>query len=226
VSESPASLFCFDLADPLCYLAAERALHAAIDGPLEWLPVSAGSLPQAARLESFRCQTELECFQEDVERRARALQLQPIRWPDRFPFESKLAMLAATYAKEIGRVVPFAQAAFRQGFAGGHPLDREDFVLVAAAACEMHPRAVLSAIGSSSTAQRLRSAGQIAVDRGVSELPAVVLGEVALCGDQALHWILERAGGGCVAATPRTSALGRSPEPVDDQPFTAETWAG
>jgi 2-hydroxychromene-2-carboxylate isomerase len=218
VSESPARLFCFDLADPLCYLAAERALQAATDGALEWLPVSAGSLPQAGRLESFRCQAELECFQEDVQRRARGLGLQPIRWPDRFPFDGELAMLAATYAKEIGRAVPFAQAAFRQAFAGGHPLEDEDFVLVAAAACEMHPRAVLSAIGSSSTSQRLRSAGEIAVDRGVNELPAVVLGEVALCGEQALDWILERASAGGVTA----SAPEKSAAPAEDRPFTVE----
>lgn len=221
MSELPGRLFCFDLADPLCYLAAERALQAATDGPLEWLPVSAGNLPQAGRLESFRCQAELECFQEDVQRRARGLELQPVRWPDRFPFDGELAMLAATYAKEIGRAVPFAQAAFRQAFAGGHPLEDEDFVLVAAAACEMHPRAVLSAIGSSSTSQRLRSAGQIAVDRGVSELPAVVLGEVALCGEQALDWILERASAGGIA----TGARQRSAAP-DDRPFTVEAWAG
>lgn len=207
MSETPASLFCFDLADPLCYLAAERALQAATAGPLEWLPVSAGGLPQTSRLESLRCRAELEAFQEDVERRAKSLDLQPLRWPDRFPFDSERAMLAATYAKEIGRAVPFAQAAFRQAFAGGHPLDRQDFVLVAAAACEMHPRAVLSAIGSSSTAARLRDAGRVAAERGVGELPAVVLGERALCGEQALSWILERAGAGG-AAQPDTLEVG------------------
>jgi 2-hydroxychromene-2-carboxylate isomerase len=216
VSGSPADLFCFDLADPLCYLAAERALQAAADGPLEWLPVSAGSLARAGRLESLRCQTELECFQEDVQRRAMSLGLQPLRWPDRFPFDGEAAMLAATYAKEIGRAVPFAQAAFRQAFAGGHALDREDFVLVAGAACEMHPRAVLSAIGSASIAQRLARAGQIAVDRGVDELPAVVLGEDALCGEQALSWILERASGDTGAASGDD----------DESSFTLEVWSG
>ena len=69
--------------------------------------------------------------------------LQPIRWPDPFPFDSTLAMQVATYAASIGRTVPFAQAAFRQAFAGGHSLEDADFVLIAAAACEMHPAAVL-----------------------------------------------------------------------------------
>ena len=75
----------------------------------------------------------------EIERRAQELGLQPVRWPDPYPFDSSLAMRAATYAKSIGRTVPFAQAAFRQAFAGGHSLEDPDFVLIAAAACEMHP---------------------------------------------------------------------------------------
>ena len=48
-------------------------------------------------------------------------------------------MLAATYAKHIGRAVAFSLAAFRQAFAGGRDLGDEGTVLIAAAACEMHP---------------------------------------------------------------------------------------
>lgn len=186
-------LFCFEIADPLCYLAAERALQAAKDRPLEWLPVSAGSLPAGPRAGALRCQGELEAFQEDVQRRAARLGLRPIRWPAPFPFEGELAMLAATYAREIGRTVPFAQAALRQAFAGGHALDRKDFVLIAAAACEMHPRAVLGALRASSTAARLRAAGELAVARGVEDLPAIVTPEQTLCGERALDWIIARA---------------------------------
>jgi 2-hydroxychromene-2-carboxylate isomerase len=186
-------LFCFEIADPLCYLAAERALQAARDRPLEWLPVPASSLPAGPRAGALRCQAELEAFREDVQRRAARLGLQPIRWPQPFPFEGELAMLAATYAREIGRTVPFAQAALRQAFAGGHALDREDFVLIAAAACEMHPRAVLGAARASSTAARLRAAGELAAARGVEDLPAIVTPEQTLCGERALEWILDRA---------------------------------
>jgi 2-hydroxychromene-2-carboxylate isomerase len=193
MSVESAGLFCFEIADPLCHLAAERVLQAAQDRPLTWLPVSASSLPAGPRAGAFRCQAEVEAFQEDVERRAARLGLQPIRWPAPFPFDSELAMLAATYAREIGRAVPFAQAALRQAFAGGHALDREDFVLIAAAACEMHPRAVLGAMRASSTAARLQAAGELAAARGVDDLPAVVTPEQTLCGEQALEWIFARA---------------------------------
>ncbi len=82
-------------------------------------------------------------FRADVRRRADELGIQPLRWPEPFPFDSDLAMRVATYAKGIGRVVPFAQAAFRQAFAAGRSLSDPDTVLIAAAACEMHPQAVL-----------------------------------------------------------------------------------
>ena len=55
-------------------------------------------------------------------------------------------MLAATYAKRIGRAVAFSLAAFRQAFAGGRDLGDEDTVLIAGAACEMHPTALLKGI--------------------------------------------------------------------------------
>jgi 2-hydroxychromene-2-carboxylate isomerase len=95
-------------------------------------------------------------------------------------------MLVATYAKSIGRVVPFAQAAFRQAFAGGHSLASTDSVLIAAAACEMHPTAVLKGAGLTSIRERLGSATAEAVGLGVTDVPAVRIGDRILVGRDAL----------------------------------------
>ena len=57
-------------------------------------------------------------------------------------------MRAATFAQKSGRAVAFSLAAFRQAFAGGRDLAETDNVLIAAAACELHPNAVLKAIES------------------------------------------------------------------------------
>ncbi len=149
--------FYFDLSSPLAYLAAEQALavFASAPEPVEWIPVSAAALPGGETFEASRCQTERDVFREEVERRACELGLQPLRWPEPFPFDGALAMRVATYAKSIGRTVPFAQAAFRQAFAGGRSLAQEDSVLIAAAACEMHPAAVLRAASMRSVAEQL-----------------------------------------------------------------------
>ena len=66
-------------------------------------------------------------------------------------------MLAATYAKKVGRGVAFSLAAFRQTFAGGRDIGDENTVLIAGAACEMHPIALTKGIELKSTSQALRS---------------------------------------------------------------------
>ena len=170
---TPAAFY-FDLASPLAYLAAERVLQE-LPGPAEWRPVL------------MREQDGID--RAEIERRAQELGLQPLRWPEPFPFDSSLAMRTATYAASIGRTVPFAQAAFRQAFAGGHSLESEDYVLIAAAACEMHPTAVLRGAAMRSTAQRLAANTAEAMRAGVVEVPAIVAGERVFAGEE----MVERA---------------------------------
>ena len=133
----------------------------------EWVPV---------RLDEpgpFRCAEEVAAYREDVERAALRQDVQPLRWPDPFPADSEFAMLVATYAKQIGRAVAFSLAAFRQAFAGGRDLGERDTVLIAAAACEMHPVAVVKGAELRGTRQRLESASAEARAAGVGEVPAV-----------------------------------------------------
>jgi 2-hydroxychromene-2-carboxylate isomerase len=169
-TDSPApaqARFYFDFASPEAYLAAEQ-VNAALDEVPEWVPVALG--PPA-----FRCAAEIDAYREDTERRARAAGLQAMRWPDPFPFETEWALLAATYAKHIGRAVAFSLAAFRQAFAGGRDLGERDNVLIAAAACEMHPVAVIKGAELRSPRARLAAAPARAAGEGVRSVPALVL---------------------------------------------------
>jgi 2-hydroxychromene-2-carboxylate isomerase len=158
--------FLFDLASPRAYLAAERVNHVLGEVP-EWVPIRGEPGP-------FRCAEEIAAYREDVERAARAQGVQPLRWPDPFPFDSEFALLAATYAKQIGRAVAFSLAAFRQAFAGGRDLSDRDNVLIAAAACEMHPAAVIKGAELRGTRERLEAATEQARAAGVGDVPAVV----------------------------------------------------
>ncbi len=198
---SPAGAFYFDLASPLAYLTAERVLHE-LPGAAEWQPVQASEIPGAQASEipgaqaseipgaqdaPHRAGAAHELSRAEIARRALELGLQPLRWPEPFPFDSSLAMLVATYAKSIGRAVPFAQAAFRQAFAGGHSLQEPDFVLIAAAACEMHPTAVLRAAAMRSVAEQLKATTTAAVALGVREVPALAVGGRIFQGERALE---------------------------------------
>ena len=178
--------FFYDLFSPEAYLAAERIVGLLPEA--EWIPVFAPALPRADLLDGFRCQTDREAFCERIERLAARRGLQPIRWPDPFPSDTAYAMRVATYARRIGRAVAFSLAAFRQAFAGGRDLAVVDNVLIAAAACEMHPNAVTRAAGLTSVARALDEATALAAARGVRDVPAVWLpdGRV-LHGDDALE---------------------------------------
>lgn len=184
-SSTAEAAFYFDLASPLAYLAAEQVLHA-LPGPAEWQPVLACELSPGAASFALRCENEGAVLRENVERRAGALGLQPLAWPADFPFDSEPAMLVATYAKSIGRTVPFVQAAFRQAFAGGRSLAEMDNVLVAAAACEMHPKAVLAGAKMASVRAELSRATARAAEAGVSDVPAVRIGERVFVGERAV----------------------------------------
>src|SRR3982750_4773003 len=148
----------------------------------EWIPVLAADLPGAERYDAFRCAEERNIVLGGFVAQAARRGLQPLRWPDPFPFDSTFAMLAATYARQIGRTVAFALAAYRQAFAGGRVLDI-DGVLIAAAACEMHPAAVMKAVALRSVREALAAATASAVARGVRDVPAVVVGDAAFHGD-------------------------------------------
>jgi 2-hydroxychromene-2-carboxylate isomerase len=162
----PQARFYFDFASAEAYLAAEQ-VNAALPAVPEWVPVALG--PPA-----FRCQAEVDAYREDVERRAATLELQALRWPDPYPPESDWALLVATYAKSIGRAVAFSLAAFRQAYAAGRDLSDRDSVLIAAAACEMHPAAVVRGAELRGTREKLERATAQARAAGVRAVPAVV----------------------------------------------------
>ena len=185
MSDRRASFY-FDLSSPPAYLAAERVLHV-LPRPAEWRPVLARELPGGDSLGAFRCAEEADVFRAEMARRASELALLPIRWPEPFPFDSALAMRVATYAKSIGRAVAFAQAAFRQAFAAGRSLEEADNVLIAAAACEMHPDAVLAASELRAVARELARCTAGAAEAGVLEVPAVTVGERVFLGERALE---------------------------------------
>jgi 2-hydroxychromene-2-carboxylate isomerase len=175
----------YDLSSPEAYLAAERAADVLGAVP-EWQPIHLAAMPGAAALDAFRCAEERDVFRAELERLAAARGLQPLQWPPGWPGDTALAMRVATYAKSIGRVVAFSLAAFRQAFAAGRDLSDPDSVVIAAAACEMHPAAVLKA-ETRGVADALAHATADAAAAGVRGVPAVRVGDRVFHGDAKLE---------------------------------------
>lgn len=181
--DGPPAFF-FDFRDPESYLAAERVLRT-LPVATPWVPIDSTRLPSSS-WDGFRCEADAAAARDRIARTAAERGLQPLRWPAEVPFDSRLALLAAWYAKGIGRVVSFALPAFRQAYAGGHDLSTETPVLLAASACEMHPRAVVQAFERPVIARALDDATDRAIAAGVLRTPAVWTGDAVFHGDDGL----------------------------------------
>jgi 2-hydroxychromene-2-carboxylate isomerase len=176
--EGVQPVFYYDLGSPESYLAAERVM-AALPVVPEWTPIEASVL-------AHRAPADPAARRAAVEREAASRHVQPLRWPSGWPADVRAAMIAATYAKQIGRAVAFSLAAFRQAFAGGRDLTDENTILIAAAACEMHPRAVVQALGRASVAAALAAATAEAAAAGVRDVPALRIGTVVFHGGEGI----------------------------------------
>lgn len=194
------AVFYYDFSSPYSYLAAERIsplfAEAGAEQP-EWQPISFGHLIQATGRVPWSLQPDgpNAADLEEIERRAAERGLPEIRYPRGWPAGnySLNPLRAAIYAKESGRVVSFSLAAFRQVFATGRDMSDLDNVLLAAAACELHPNAVLKGIETKSVKEELKRATDEAIALGVTGIPTVSVGGELFWGDDRLEEAAEAA---------------------------------
>lgn len=171
--------FYYDFATPDSYLAIERLVHTLGVVP-ELIPVRRADLDQPAPLRPEPGDVAARSVMAET---IAARGLQPLRWPAAWPFDDTLALQAATYARGIGKVAAFSLAALRQAYAGGADLGGEQTVVLAGAACEIHPRALLTGVTTKGTASALARAAASAREDGVRDLPAVVVAGAVFYGD-------------------------------------------
>lgn len=191
---SERATFYFDFSSPYAYLAAERIsglfAEARVEQP-EWQPISFGHvLKETGRVPwSLQPDGPNQADLDEIQRRAAERGLPEVRYDPGWPTESYslVPARAAIFAKEAGKVVSFSQAALRQRFAAGRDLSEIDNVLIAAAACELHPRAVIKGIETKSVKERLQQATAEAIARGVTGVPTVAVGDELFWGDDRLE---------------------------------------
>ncbi len=195
---SERATFYYDFSSPYSYLAAERIsglfAESGIEQP-EWQPISFGHILKETGRRPWSFEEDRRAHFGEIQRRADQRGLPEVVYPDGWPLDnySLKPVRAAVYAKESGRVVSFSLACFRQVFAGGKDMSDVDNVLVAAAACELHPNAVLKGIETQSVKEKLRAATDEALALGLVGIPTVAVEERLFWGDDRLEEAVEAA---------------------------------
>jgi 2-hydroxychromene-2-carboxylate isomerase len=183
----PEAIFYFDLGSPYAYLAAER-IHEVLPEPIRWQPVSLGAIFKVTGRSSWSLgdPERRQSGMAEVERRALAYGLPPVRWPEPWPGNYLTAMRAATFADRKGVGREFALQAFRSAFRDGHDLSVPERVFEAARNAGLDPREVEEGTGDPEIKLALREATDAAHEFGVFGVPTIAVGDELFWGDDRL----------------------------------------
>jgi 2-hydroxychromene-2-carboxylate isomerase len=190
----PRPVFYFDFNSPYAYLAAVRIEDFVPDA--EWRPIAFPILlHQLGRLEEV-LQRDFPNVLPEVRERAAARGLPPLEPPPGWPVESwSLAPLRATvFATERGLGREFALAAFRKVFVESRSLAASEGLRDAAAEAALDPDEVAAAIQRADIKQRLKDQTNAAIERGITGIPTVEIGDELYWGDDHLEEVAAALG--------------------------------
>ena len=184
----PRVTFYFDLGSPYAYLAAER-VETVLHAPVEWQPVLLGGLFKANGRSSWALgdYRRRQAGMAEVERRTRDYGLAPMRWPDPWPTNYLVAMLASTFAFTVGRGREFTHQAFRNAFQKGWELGIPERVFETGTQAGLDRDELARATHDGELKQTLRRATDFAHELGVIGVPTVAIDEELFWGDDRLE---------------------------------------
>src|SRR4051812_5085025 len=180
--------FYYDFNSPYAYLAAERIDEFVPDA--EWRPFAFPILlNQVGELDERLSNLDVAPVVEEVRRRASGRGLPDFAPPDAWPVQSwsLTPLRAALVADELGRHREFALAAFRKAFVESRSLADLDNVLAAAAEAGLDPDEIAAGIQRDDIKERLKGNTAEALERGVTGIPTVAIGDELFWGDDRLE---------------------------------------
>jgi 2-hydroxychromene-2-carboxylate isomerase len=181
-----APRFFVDVGSPYAYLAAERIERVLPVAPV-WEPLLLGAI-FAERGSGSWAQTDgRDAGMAEVERRAAAYDLPPVRWPAPWPGNMLLAMRAAVAAADAGAGRAFLLAALRLGFRDGRDLSDPAAVADAASTAGIEEDLVLAAAATPAVKGALRARTESAIALGVRGVPTILVGAQPFWGDDRLE---------------------------------------
>jgi 2-hydroxychromene-2-carboxylate isomerase len=194
VTAEPATFY-YDLSSPYAYLAAARIDSLLPDAT--WRPIAFGIVIRERGKVPWSMGEGRASGIAEIERRAAARGLPPLRWPRGWPVENySLAPLRASMrAEREGVLKPFTLALYRIAFAEGASLAEVENVMRAAAEVGLDEERVAAAIAESEAKERLRGYTDEALARGVTGVPTVAVGGRLFWGDDRLEEAAAAAAG-------------------------------
>lgn len=214
-----APRFFLDVGSPYAYLAGERIERVLPVAP-SWEPVLLGGIFKETGRSSWARTEARDEGMRDIERRAEAIGLPPMRWPEPWPGDGLAAMRVAVAAAEghggpgaamravsgatvSAGVAPgraFLLAAMRVAFRDGRNMAVEESILDAAAEAGLDGPALLEAARTPEVKAALRARTEAALALRAIGVPTVVVGAEVFWGDDRLD--------DAAAATRAANAIG------------------
>jgi 2-hydroxychromene-2-carboxylate isomerase len=181
----------FDLVSPYAYLAVARAATV-LPEPPELEPVLLGAIFKWRGSGSWADTSARETRMADIEARARRYGLPPLAWPPAWPTSALPAMRAATWAKQQGRLDPFAQAVYRAEFVRGRAPCDVGVLAACADEAGLDGDEIADVIQRPEIKEELRRATALAWEAGVRGVPTLIVRDDIYYGDDQLEMATQR----------------------------------
>ena len=182
------AVFYYDFNSPYAYLAAER-IDELVPGA-EWRPIAfAILLNQLGELDKRLTNLNTAPIVEEITARAADRGLPPFAPPEVWPVESwsLTPLRAALVAEELGRQREFALAAFRKSFVESRCLAEIDNVVASATDAGLDGDEIAAGIQRDDVKERLKKNTAEALERGVTGIPTIAIGDELFWGDDHLE---------------------------------------
>lgn len=214
--------YVFDFVSPYAWVGWRPARALAERHGLELAPepvLFAGLLDAHGNVGPAEVPAKRAYIFKDAYRKARARGLPPLVLPPAHPFNPLVALRAVTATPSIALI----DALFAAAWIEGRAIDTGEAVAAIATSIGLDGAAIVRAAGETETKERLRSATEAAVGRGVFGVPTIeVRGELFWGSDALEHVDAFLRGDDPMPADPayfaRPSSAGRKPKKVDPAP--------
>jgi 2-hydroxychromene-2-carboxylate isomerase len=180
-------IFYYDLYSPYSYLSAARVDEVLPERP-EWRPIAFGVIVERLGKVPWSFASDRRADFEEIARRASELGLPPVRYPEGWPVQtySIVALRAALAVEDQDERRAVTRELYRTAFVDGNHLADVETVLGAVAGAGVDRDRIAEAIGSPEIKERLRTETDAALERGVTGVPTVAVGDQLFWGDDRL----------------------------------------